>query len=259
MPSSGSSQTHRMSIHPTNERGHSGGAEQAAGKRFPVLRERLRLILLVLACSCGLAAQAQKPAVPPTTVDGYVRKFESSYSEVRSLRADFTETYILGERTRVESGVVYFARGGLMRWDYQRPSEKLFLCDGKHLLLYIPAEKQLTRSPVKSSDDIRVPFRLLLTRLDLRRVFARFEFADEVGHDPGNRVLRAYPKKEYADDYQDVLMELSAQFDVRRLVVDLPDHSRLEFHFDRIARNPPLPPSLFHFSPPPGTEVIDQH
>lgn len=238
-----------MSTRPTNKRGQFGGTEQAT----------LRLVVLVLAYSSGLVAQAQKPTMPPTAVDGYVREFESSYHDVQGLRAEFTETYVLAERTRVESGVVYFARGGLMRWDYQLPSEKLFISDGKHLLLYIPAEKQLTRSPVKSSEDIRVPFRLLLTRLDLRRVFARFEFADQVSHDPANRVLRAYPKQGYAEDCQDVLMELDAKFDVRGLVVDLPDHSRLEFRFDRIDRNPLLPRSLFQFSPPPGTEIVDQH
>jgi outer membrane lipoprotein carrier protein len=191
-------------------------------------------------------------------VDAYVQQFESSYREVRSLRADFTQTYALGGRTRIESGVVSFARGGFMRWDYKRPSEKLFLSDGKQLLLYIPAEKQLTRSPAKSSEDFRVPFRLLLTRLDLRRVFSGFDFADEMHHDPANRVLRAYPKKEFAGDYQAVLIELSAQFDVRRLVVDYADHSRMEFQFDHLERNPPLARSLFRFSPPPGAEIIDQ-
>src|ERR1019366_3631937 len=113
VPSIGSSQTYPMSTLPTNERGHSGGAEQAAEKRFPAvilseaknlalriftnirvpsspaapqddsfggfsaaceglpfpaLREKLWLVVLVLACSCGLVAQAQKPAVPSTTV-----------------------------------------------------------------------------------------------------------------------------------------------------------------------------------------------
>jgi outer membrane lipoprotein carrier protein len=216
---------------------------------------------LILACSStgGAAAHGQKLTETPVPVERYVQQFESSYRGVRSLRADFTQTYVWGRTTRIESGVVYFARGGLMRWDYQRPSEKLFLSDGKHLLLYIPAEKQLTRSPVKSSEDIRVPFRLLLTRLNLRRVFARFEFADEVGHDPADRVLRAYPKKEYAEDYQDVLIELSAQFDVRRLVVNYADRSRMEFRFEHIERNPPLSRSLFRFTPPPNTEIIDQH
>src|SRR5208337_2362303 len=159
-------------------------------------------------------------------LDEFVRQFESSYHAVRTIRADFTQTYVTDGTTQVESGVVYFARGGLMRWDYQRPQPKLFLSDGKTLLLYIPEEKQLTRSPFKASDDIRVPFRLLLSRLELRRVFSRLEFApDALEHQPTDRVLRAYPKKPFQEDYQQVLMVISPQFDIRRLLVILPDQS----------------------------------
>jgi len=57
--------------------------------------------------------------------------------------------------------------------DYQRPMEKLFVSDGKQVSLYIPEEHQLTRSSMKASGDFRIPFELLLTRLNLRRVFAR--------------------------------------------------------------------------------------
>jgi outer membrane lipoprotein carrier protein len=176
------------------------------------------------------------------------------------LRTNFTQTYTLEGRTRIESGIVCFARGGLMRWDYQRPSQKLFLSNGKYVLLYIPDERQLTRTPIKSSEDFRVPFELLLTRLNLRRVFRQVDLADAaIPHDPADRLLRAYPKKEFAEDYTDVLMELGPQFDMRKLVVNYPDHGRMEFEFDHIERNPALPPSLFEFTPPAGTEIIDQH
>ncbi len=193
-------------------------------------------------------------------LEDYVHQFESSYHTVRTIRADFTETYVSGGRTRSESGVVYFARGGLMRWDYQRPQSKLFLSDGKSLQLYIPEEKQLTRSPLKASDDIRVPFRLLLSRLDLRRVFSKLEFApDVIEHEPADRVLRCYPKKALEGDYQQVLMVISPQFDIRRLRVILPDQSSMQFDFDHIERDVPLDRPLFRFTPPPGTEIIDQH
>jgi outer membrane lipoprotein carrier protein len=194
------------------------------------------------------------------SLEEYVRQFESSYHAVRTIRADFTQTYVSGGRTRIESGVVYFARGGLMRWDYQRPQAKLFLSDGKALSLYVPEEKQLTRSPLKASDDIRVPFRLLLSRLELRRVFSRLEFApNALEHQPAECVLRGYPKKAFQEDYQQVLMVISPQFDIRRLLVILPDQSTMEFDFDHIERDVPLSPSLFRFTAPPGTEVIDQH
>ncbi len=206
----------------------------------------------------GGAWQGPKSAVS-VSLEDYVRAFESSYRSVRSLRADFTQTYEMGGRTRSESGTVTFARGGLMRWDYGQPQQKLFLSDGKHLLLYVPEEKQLTRSPVKSSEDIRVPFRLLLSRLNLRRVFAKIEFADAaLQHDPDDRVLRAFPKKGFEEDYQQVLMELTPGFDIRRLVVIYPDGTSMKFSFDRIVRNTQVSHTLFRFTPPPGTEVIDQ-
>ena len=193
-------------------------------------------------------------------LEEFVHQFESSYHDVRTIRSDFTQTYESGGKTRIESGIVYFARGGLMRWDYERPQRKLFLSDGKTLMLYIPEEKQLTRSPLKASDDIRIPFRLLLSRLDLRRVFSRIEFApDALEHQPSDRVLRAYPKKGLEGEYHQVLMVVGAQFDIRRLLVTLPDQSTMEFSFDHVERNAPVSRSLFGFTPPPGTEVIDQH
>lgn len=201
-----------------------------------------------------------RPQAAATTADAYVQQFEASYHDVRSLRADFSQTYTLGGRTRIEAGQVSFARGGSMRWDYHRPMEKLFVSDGKQVSLYIPEEHQLTRSSMKASGDFRIPFELLLTRLNLHRVFAKVELDDRaLNHDPANHVLRASPKKDFAEAYTDVLIELSPQFDMRRLVVNYPDHSRMEFSFDHIERNPALPPTLFHFTAPAGTEIIDQH
>jgi len=219
-------------------------------------------MLLIAAMLCilttGVFAQTPSPAV---SADSYVQQFESSYHDVCSLRADFTQTYTLGSRpSRIESGRMALERGGLMRWDYQRPMEKLFVSDGKQVSFYVREEHQLTRSSLKTSDDFRVPFELLLTRLNLHKVFARVELADAAqGHDAGDHVLLAFPKKEFAEEYTDVLIELSPQFDIRRLGVDYPDHSRMEFRFDHIERNPSLPASLFHFEPPAGTEIINQH
>lgn len=224
---------------------------------------RWLLGLFLLGCgmwpSVGPAREAEVPA-RASSLDEFIKRFESSYRRVESLRAEFTQTYVVGGRKRVESGSVCFARGGLMRWDYRHPQEKVFLSDGKKLLLYIPEERQLTRTPIKASDDVRIPFRLLLSRLDLRRVFSRIEFADEAqDHDAGDRVLRAYPKRGYEEDYEEVLIELTAQFDVRRLWIVYPDHSTMEFKFDGLQRNAAVSRSLFQFVPPEGTDIIDQH
>lgn len=212
--------------------------------------------------ACALLAFVITPtdAVPgaATPLEQYVRALESSYREVRALRAEFTQIYVWGGKRRVESGTVHFARGGRMRWDYREPKEKLFLSDGRKVFLYVAEEKQLTRSSVKSSEDFRVPFRLLLSRLNLRKVFSRIEFADAAPKpESGNRLLRAYPKRGYEDAYEHVLIEVTPAFDIHRLTVSCPDRSTMEFVFDRVERNPALRPSLFRFTPPQGTEVIE--
>ncbi len=194
-----------------------------------------------------------------TCLDRYLRDFEANYQTARTLRADFTQAYTSNGKRRVESGTVVFARGGLMRWEYRRPREKLFLSDGKQLLLYVPEERQLTRARVKSSEDVRVPFRLLLSRPNLRRLFSRLEFADEALRAvPGDRVLSGFPQKGGEADYRKILMELTPTFDIRRLVVTSPDESTIEFTFEHIERNIPIAPGLFRFIPPAGTEVIDE-
>ena len=216
------------------------------------------LVMAVLWCCLAHPLRAQSPA--PDNAKSYVQQFESSYHEVHGLSADFTQTYTMGGRTRVEGGRVTFARGGLMRWDYRQPEEKLFVSDGKEMSLYVPEEHQLTRTVVKASQDFRAPFELLLTRLNLHRVFSRVEMADQdFAHDSADRVLRAFPKKEFADQYDNVLLELDPEFNMRRLVVTYADHSQMDFRFDKIERNPSLSRLFFEFTPPAGTEIIDQH
>lgn len=206
-------------------------------------------------------ARAESSSTPsaPAATQVFVRQLESSYSGVRTLRAEFTQTYTWGGRKRVESGTVYLVRGGAMRWEYRRPKEKLFLSDGKQLLLYIPEEKQLTRSWVKTSEDVRVPFSLLLSRLNLRKIFLRVDLVDQAPpSSPGLRVLRGFPKRGQEQDYSEVLFEVTPGWDVRRLAVTFVDQSTMEYVFDQVERNVSVHPSLFRFTPPPGTEVIDQ-
>ena len=209
-----------------------------------------------------MAALCARPALAAEnegSVKDYVRRLESSYKGVTSLKADFTQTYQWGSRTRKESGTVFFARGGRMRWQYQQPEDKLFLSDGKRVSLYIPEEKQLTRTTVKSSDDVRVPFRLLLSRLDLGKVFKHIEFSpDSLDSQPGDRVLRAIPKRGDDSGIHEVFLKITPDYDIRTLVLVYTDRGKMTFNFQDVERNARVSPELFQFTPPPGTQIIDQ-
>ena len=226
---------------------------------FSLLRGRVAGVYLVL-LGVTLARPLSVAGAPPNIpLEEYVHAFESSYHGVNTLRADFTQRYTSGGRTRVESGTVSLAKGGRMRWDCRQPEVKLFVSDGKEVSLYIPAENQVTRSGVKAADDFRTPLGVLLSRLSLRKVFSKVEFADQaLNAEAGNRVLRGYPKQEFEDEYRQVLIELSPKMDIRRLVVLYADSSAMEFTFTDIQRNIDLSPSIFQFVLPPGVEVIQQ-
>jgi len=203
---------------------------------------------------CVLAAPASPASLP---LDQYINRVQASYHEVRSIRADFTQTYDSGGGSRVESGTVVFARGGRMRWDYQEPEKKVFISNKREVLLYLPSANQLNRSPVKQSEDYRIPFRLLLSRLDLRKVFGKFEDANsQFPHPAEDRVVIAYPKHAEKLGYKHVVMEFDPEMNIRRLVIAYADNSVMKFRFSHIDRNPKLADSLFEFTAPPGTQVI---
>ncbi|MGO9274749.1 MAG: outer membrane lipoprotein chaperone LolA [Terriglobia bacterium] len=189
----------------------------------------------------------------------FVDGIDARYRGLRTLRAEFTQTYTWSGAPRVESGSASFARGGLMRWTYTDPRDKLVVSDGKTLWLYIPEDKQVTRSSVKSNEDPRVPFPFLLDRFDLHKVFSKIQFDDQaLKAEPSDHVLRGSPRRGLREEYSEVLMEVTPQFDIRRLVVFYPDHSVMEFKFVHLERDVALSPSLFQFVPPQGSEVIDE-
>lgn len=245
---------------PTGRREVRRPKSEVRGKTLPwrVCRRACSVVVLlaaVLASSAGAAAASDSGQ----SLDELVRGIEARYRSVRTLRVAFTQTYQWGGSTRVESGTAYFARGGLMRWDYTEPQSKLVVSDGKRLWLYIPEAKQVTRSTMKTNEDARVPFPLLVSHFDLHRIFSKIEWAGSaLKADPGNRVLRGIPKRGYQEEYSEVLIEVTPSLDIRRLVVFYPDRSVMQFKFDDIQENVALASRLFTFAPPAGTEVIDQ-
>ena len=210
----------------------------------------------VLLVAQGLLAAPSAAASLP--LDQFITRVQKSYHDVRAIRANFTQTYDSGGGSRVESGTVVFARGGRMRWDYREPEKKVFLSNKKEVLLYLPEQSQLNRSSVKSSEDYRVPFRLLLSRLDLRKVFYKFEDAGtEFRPPPEDRVIIAYPKNAEKLGYKHVVMEFDPQMDIRRLVIVYANDTIMKFSFSHIDRNPRLAATLFELTPPPGTQIIN--
>ena len=91
---------------------------------------------------------------------------------MRTLEAQFTETYSGAGATRTESGTLLLKKPGRMRWDYQRAASQDVSHRRQHgVVLRAGREPGAAHAPVKQLDDLRSPLRYLLGKTKLEKEF----------------------------------------------------------------------------------------
>lgn len=189
-------------------------------------------------------------------ITSLARAVDQHYNQLRSLEADFTETYHGNGMDRTESGTVWLKKPGKMRWEYRSPREKLFLSDGKDAWFYVPGDKQARKTPVRKLEDLRSPLGLLLGKTRLEKELHPLSFAPDVPPlEPGNVVLRGLPKA-LADRVSQVLLEVTPSHQIRRIQIDEVDGSVTEYRFRQQRENISVGDDRFRFTPGPDVETI---
>src|SRR5882757_2074279 len=201
-------------------------------------------------------------------------RLETRYRGAKTLQATFLERYSEnGAVLRTEAGTAYFRRPRKMRWEYDTPEKDVILVDGKTAWFYVPADRTVTRAPVKQSEDLRTPLALLAGDMKISRICARVELAE--GEKPlleGDVVLRCRVRGEKKDvvspDRVDsvlgaggtdaIFFEISRDTaELARLVVRQAGGIQVEFRFENWRFDPPIPEAMFHFDPPPGVAIVN--
>src|ERR1051325_5231013 len=227
-------------------------------------RPKYALLLAGMALLAGLwgggTGQSSEPLPFPSdsapSLGDVLKAVEKKYNGMKTMKAHFRQIYRQGSRVRQEQGVLYLSKPGRMRWEYEKPEPKLFVTDGKQVILFVPSENRVTQSAIKESDDIRAPLRFLLGRLQFREEFDKIETSPQlVPVERGGFVFKAYSKK-LADRLDWILFEVSPSSEIRRVVTHEAGGLETEFQFDGLESNPPLADSTFRFSPPAGAEVV---
>ncbi len=179
------------------------------------------------------------------------------YNDLRTMQAHFTETYRGNGMERTESGLLQLKKPGKMRWEYEAPRPKLFVTDGKLAWFYVPGENQARQAQVKNLEDLHSPLRYLLGHTKLEKEFTGLSLAPDVKPTgAGDTVLRGVPAS-MADRVSQVLLEITPEHRIARLVVEELDGSTTEFGFTAEQDNVSLPDQRFAFHPPPGVEVVE--
>ncbi len=191
-------------------------------------------------------------------MDAIVRGVEKRYQTARTLKAVFLHRYSESRNAlRVESGTVFFSRGGKMRWEYESPEQKLFLADGKTVWFYVPADRTVTRSKMKESEDWQTPLALLVGKAKFSRVCGRVELSDARTSAAENVVLRCLPKSDKAG-FLELLIEVDGQYRLVRVLIREPGGVETEFQFGKWQENLALADTLFRFIAPPGVAIVNE-
>ena len=182
---------------------------------------------------------------------------DNHYNHLRTLQAEFSESYRGAGIERSESGSLWLKKPGKMRWEYRSPKEKLFLSDGKDAWFYIPGERQVRRTSVKKLDDLRSPLALLLGKTRLEKELDGLSAAPDISPmTPGNLVLRGVPKG-MADRINEVVLEITSDNRIVRIQFQEADESVTEYRFSEQHENGDISDQRFRFTPPPGAEIVD--
>jgi len=204
----------------------------------------------------GLAT-AISAGSPLPDVHAIAQTVDERYNHLHTLQAEFTELYRGAGVERTESGTLWLKKPGKMRWEYRSPREKLFLSDGKDAWFYVPGDRQVRRTAVKKLDDLRSPLAFLLGKTKLEKELQALSLAPDVPPlAEGDVVLRGVPRS-LAERVHQVLLEVSAEHLITRIVIEEADESVTEYRFTSQKEDVAVPDQRFQFVPPDGVEVIE--
>jgi outer membrane lipoprotein carrier protein len=99
-----------------------------------------------------VAAAPVKPVMAPE-VKALVDRMQAFYESTQDFTADFKQDYFykLSKRTQTSTGTVVFAKPGLMRWEYLKPSLRTFVLAGVKVYMHDPEAKLLTVASLGTS------------------------------------------------------------------------------------------------------------
>lgn len=215
--------------------------------RARLLRSAIVAGLTALLSAAGLAADVKLLAAA----------VDSHYNHLHSLQAEFTEVYRGSGMERTESGTLWLKKTGKMRWEYRSPKEKLFVSDGKDAWFYVPEDRQARKTSAKKLEDIRSPLAFLLGKTKLEKELQGLSLAPDVAPaQAGNVVLRGVPQA-LADRVGEILLEITSQHEIARIVIQEVDGAATEYRFTEMKENVAIEDGRFQFKPPVGTETVE--
>jgi outer membrane lipoprotein carrier protein len=219
---------------------------------------------LAAAPAAGAAATAQAPAT--VSANDAVQKVQNFYKQITHVKAKFRQT-VKNATFGIEKdsdGVVWLAKPGKMRWDYEEKKgkevvvKKSFISNGKTLYDVEHDNKQVFKKNLEK-DLMPVAVSFLYGSGDLAKEFnAEIDKTGTYGT-KGDIVLKLTPKQPSAQYKNLYLVANSSDFHVKESVIIDSSNNVNHFRFFEPDFDSPIKDSWFEFNPAsvPTYRVID--
>jgi outer membrane lipoprotein carrier protein len=198
---------------------------------------------------------AGPPSAEPTAAE-VLDKVQRFYDRTTDLTADFIQTYtrVALSKTQESRGTVIIKKPGMMRWEYTKPTSKLFVADGKQLFVYEPEEEQVLIEPNFNASQLSSSVSFLFGKGKLKDSFVA-KLGDPKGAPPNSLVLELTPKSD-ASFSKLILIADGTSGEVRESVIHETSGNTNAFKFLNTKTNTNPKPENFTFTPPPGVQVV---
>ena len=198
----------------------------------------------------------------------HAAEIDRAAAAMAGTEAQFTQRFTpKGFRTsQVESGSVVFGSLPMMRWTYARPETKVFVFDGQKSWFYVPAEKQVTISELDDQKRSELPFLMIGDPAARERHFVMRETSSGVPaarwphfamrEASGLAVVVSLQPRSTTAMIRNITLTVAADTHlIQRVEYTDREGNRTTFDFSGYQRREAAA-ELFHFTPPPGVEVV---
>ncbi len=210
---------------------------------------------VALLATVAAAVLTRSTSAQPSSAPQVAAALQAKYNQIRDFSADFTQEYESGvlKRKMTERGTVQVKKPGKMRWNYTAPEKKEFVSDGSNLYLWLPADKQVTKSAVPKQDEATTAVLFLVGKGNLTRDFNVTFLPNAPSGTHGLRLDPKLPERDY-DWLQLVIDQQSLQ--IRTLTAADRQGGQSTFIFSNFKENIGIPDSTFAFKIPRGANVV---
>ncbi len=204
--------------------------------------------LIALLAFAGLARAA--------SVNPVVVALQKKYESITSMKAEFTQLLVHKESGSKEkrSGVLYFKKPLLVRWESKKPSPELLLVTNKEIWNAFPDEEVAYKYALSLAQDSRSIVRVVTGQARLDQDFQ----IEEEGKEAGLIKLRLFPKEPVQALVEAILWVDPASSLIKKVRIYDFYGNENEITFTSQDMGAPIRDSLFTYTPEKGMTVEDR-